>query len=378
MLAARFAGVLLLAMPAAAQTVHFVGVGGNIGSAIAAAAPGDVIEVQAGTYGYLTVPIGVTIRGMGPGPVVVPGATVNCPAPQAAYLIGFEVETLYVNGATCSLEDCTLHQGSASGGAALTAMQANVRLQRCTVGRPGTPYVPFGPTPGLLAMNSLVSAVDSSFRGNDRNNQFSHAGYPGIDLVDSELQGSYLTIQGGDGFVIGAGAPGEALDADATSVVWLTDSIVLGGRATDLPGMPHHGCPVIATAGRLTRTTLDPATCAPGISTTGLGIGLRAPAPFVSGSNCTLEVNGDPFYFVGLWASLGVANVPVPGLLEQGVLLDLATALPFGVVFTDATGFASSTFSMPAGVSYATLWFQAVAEGAPPITLSPSVGGVVR
>ncbi len=49
------------------QTTHLVGPGGfpTIDAAIAAAAPGDIVLVQAGAYGSLAVDKGLVIRGLG-------------------------------------------------------------------------------------------------------------------------------------------------------------------------------------------------------------------------------------------------------------------------------------------------------------------------
>ncbi|MCB9876902.1 MAG: hypothetical protein H6835_04785 [Planctomycetes bacterium] len=71
---AALALVLATALPAVAQAPHLVGPGGfaQIGDAVAAAQPGDLIVVQQGTYLPFDVPIGVRI-------VAPAGATVSPP-----------------------------------------------------------------------------------------------------------------------------------------------------------------------------------------------------------------------------------------------------------------------------------------------------------
>lgn len=60
--------MLLLSPLAISQTIHLVGPNGlaQIDDALAIATAGDVIHVEAGTYGQLSVRTGVTIRALVP------------------------------------------------------------------------------------------------------------------------------------------------------------------------------------------------------------------------------------------------------------------------------------------------------------------------
>jgi hypothetical protein len=367
--------LLAVAAAAAAQTTHVVGPGGfaSVNAALAAASPGDVVLVQPGTYPPFQAAIGVTVRASGSGPVMLLGASsVAAPASQPMHLVDLDLVQLAVTGGLCTLDRCRVRPGSL--GDALFVTNARVHLQACDVGAATPAYVASGA--GMLASAALVTAIDTTFRGRDRSPPFSSAG-PGVWLAGATLHGSGLSIQGGDGIAGVPGAePGVGVHATNTTV-WICDSTIRGGRATDLVGSPPWACPLSASAGRLARCTLLPATCPPAIPTSGPLLGVSRPFPLQSGAPFQLAFRTESSGFVGVFASLAL-GAPVLPVLEQPVALDLATLWPLAVLVADGNGAAAASWTLPPGTTNAALWLQAAAPDPLPLPLSPVAGGVVR
>lgn len=370
---------LSLAAGAAAQTVHLVGPGGfaQIDDALAVASPGDVVHVQGGAYGSFHGTVGVTIRGIG-GAVMVGGATIAVPANEALHLVDLSIGTTVVSAGICTFDRCTITPGSLNG--SLYVSDARVDLHECVVGQSGAPYLaPFGGVPGMIATNAAISAVDTQFRGRDRETTFNAPGGAAILLVASTFHGSRVTADGGDGLSTGSGVPGPALSA-SNATVWLSDSTLNGGRATDLGSAPWR-CPVAVTGtttGRLARCVQDPATCAGGIPTGGPMLGVHRASPLPSGALLQLDFQTEPNGFVGVFASFGLASLTLFEL-EQPIALDLATLFPFAVLAADGSGAASGAWMLPPNVADYAVWFQGAAAPAPvPLQISPVTGGVLR
>ncbi len=369
---------LVLGAAVAAQTTHTVGAGGfaTIAAALAAAAPGDVIVVQPGSYGPFQATFGVTIRGAIPDSVAVDTSNVSCPTGQCIHLVDLAFPALFVDGGTCTLDRCVVGAGGVNPiHAGLAATSTRLRLQQCTLGGVSQPYTPFGTFPALRATSCAVTAIDSTFRGLDGASSFGGPGYPAVLLHDSTLHGSGLSLAGGNASGNGLALPGPALSASGASTFWICDSTLTGGAAASVPSVPA-ACPVEATAGRLARCTLQPA-CPPPVPTNGAMLGAHRVGPLHSGGAFQLDFATEPNGFVGVFATtlLGAAAFVE---LEQPVALDVATVIPLAVLVADGAGLASGSWTLPPGTANLALWLQGVAWGPLPLQLSPAAGGVVR
>jgi len=348
----------------AAQTTHLVGPGGHaqIRDALALAAPGDVIEVQPGTYAHFKVDVGLTIRAQIPGTVSIeydasltppdcqsspqclategptrlappPGQTVHCvglvflPTVTPGFA-GMRHRVVVTSGAA-AFDRCTL---SANGVDALRVDDARVHLQGSSLASVGTGIAGCG----LWADQAVVSAVDCSFAGPPI-----VAGFPGaaVRLRSAQFQGSQLVLTGGTN-VFGPG--GAALDLDASSAAWISDSTLVGGNTT---------CPVNAQggAGRIDRSTLTPASAGCTSLPGGLVIGLESSAPLQNGAPFTVDFRTAPHQPLLVYASLGLGHLPLPGLTDQPVSIDVSSSWFAGALLADATGLASRTWQLPAG-----------------------------
>ncbi len=374
----HLAALVVASTVAVAQTTHIVGPGSfaQIAAALAAAAPGDTILVHPGNYTGFTASVGVTIRAVTSGTVFVTSlTTVNCPAPQRVHLLDLDTGDVYVQNATCTFDGCRVLQTSLNG-PAVYADQAVVFFQGCVVGRNGTPQGAFLSTAsGVYANHATVSAIDTTFRGRDRD-YLNFAASAGVYLTNgSTLHASGCTMRGGDGV---STSPSIAVGLRATnSTAWVTDSTLIGGSAYNLPGMPPTACPTDATTGRLSRCTFIPANCTPVIATNGDGVGVHRTAPWQTNATFTLGVRGPASTFVGVFGSSDVDVFSIP-VLEQPGLLGLATVIPITVLLTDGTGAANVSWAIPGGTAGLSLWLQVVADGQAPLATSAVAGGVVR
>jgi hypothetical protein len=374
----HLAALVVTSTVAVAQTTHIVGPGGHaqITAALAVAAPGDTILVHPGNYTGFTASVGVTIRAVTSGTAFVTSyTTVNCPAPQRVHLLDLDTAELAVQNATCTLDNCRVLQASLSG-PAINASNAIVFLQGCVVGQPGMPVWTLFSAAGLYASNSTISAIDTTFRGRDRD-YLGLLASAGVHLTNgSTLHASHCTMRGGNGVSTNPSSIAVGLRAVA-STAWVTDSTLIGGSAYNLPGSPAFACATDATMGRLSRCTLVPTTCTPTIATNGQGVGVHRTAPWQVNATFTLDVRAPANTFVGVFGSSDVDAFTIP-VLEQPGLLGLATVVPITVLLTDGTGAANVAWSIPAGTAGLSLWLQVVADGNALLQTSPVAGGIVR
>lgn len=364
------ASLSLLATGAMGQTTHTVGAGGfaQINNAIAAASPGDIVLVSPGTWSAFTTNIGVTVRGTGPG-VIVTGATANLPAGQTLHLVDIDFAppfTVTITGGRADIDRCTL---------TCTATSSDVRFQSCTL--TGFTFFSANGKHGLDATNANITAIDSSFAGATGVPRSATPSTYGIRLQGCTFLGSHLVVHGGDGYGGGSSNPKPALLA-TNSTVWISDSTLSGG-VFPIGGTPP--CPVDfqgSTTGRLPRCTLIP-TCASSIPTNGPVLGMHRPSPLQSPGTFSLEFTTNPNGLIGVFFATGMGNVAIPGL-EQPVLLDLATTFHLELLTANASGVASGTWNVPAGLTNQTFFFQAVGTAPAPalLQLSPTAGGVVN
>jgi hypothetical protein len=269
------------------------------------------------------------------------------------HLIGLRIGGMLATG-SATFDDCTFDQGATS----LTVVGGSVQLQSCVLAPPPAGVWILLPT--LQASGSDVTAVDCRIEGVDA------AGFgipaPAIALTSSTFRGSFLTVRGGNG------APtAPAIQADAASHLWLSDSTVNGDPAS---------CPIAASHGRYDRCTVAP-NCS-GIPS-GFVLGVHRLGPPVNGSPLLAEFRTQPNAAVGIVAALSLEKTVWPAL-EQALLLPIATACPLDVLFADSTGLAIGGWPIPSGpaVINSAIWLQAFSGPASPIQASPVIGGVVR
>jgi len=387
---ATFATFLFLAVaagPGVAQTTHLVGPGGfaQIRDALAVAAPGDIVNVQAGTYAHFTASVGVTIRALTIGSVLVeydpafasgctPGVTcgptrIAPPAGQAVHCIGVDfrpntvpfsyAHCVVVTSGTVTFDRCSLRGQNVD---ALSVDGARVHLQTCTLAGVGTG----GPARALAANNAVVTAVRSTFTGS------SSASIPGaaVRLRSSDLQGSQLQLTGGAQLFGGAGA--VALDLDATSTAWISDSTLASGGGSTCPIAVGGG------TGRLDRTVLTPSGACPSLPS-GLVVGTDSVTPLQNGAPFTVDYRTAPNQIVVVFASPSLGYLPLPGITDQAATIDLVNSWTATLLLSDANGFATVTWNMPAGLYVdTTVYVMGAGYTGTTFALSPSLGGVIR
>jgi len=352
----------LLTTATVGQTTHVVGPGGfpQVNAALAVAAPGDVILVQPGAYNGFLSTIGVTVRGTAPGVFLGPN-TATLPAGQTLHLIGVQstaIQPSTITGGNAVFDSCIL--------SGYRVQSCNAHFQSCTVRALNF----LAASPGLTATNSYVTAIDCTFTGasGDWNGPLP---IESIRLQDSTFHGSHLSATGGSHAGLGV-SPTAAIEA-TNSVVWISDSNLTAGTA-----WTGTACAVDAQFGLLSRCVLSP-NCAGAIPTSGPLLGMHRPNPLQSPGPFSLEFTTDPNGLVGVYFATGLGNLAIPGL-EQPLLLEVATTFHLELLVANATGFASGTWNVPAGLTNQTFFFQAVGTAAAPslLQMSPVAGGIVN
>ncbi|MEZ6038246.1 MAG: hypothetical protein R3F29_12250 [Planctomycetota bacterium] len=376
-----------------AQSTLVVGPGGfaQIRDAVAVAAPGDVVVVQPGVYAHFTAQVACTIRAAVPGTVevAVDPAFVSCsgfgcwfagvtvlapPAGTSMNVIGlrFRPDLVTVGGqfvypgvavqhGKVVFEDCAFAvQGSSTLITGLYIDHTTAHLLRCTI--EGSPFASISHT--MRAVGADLTMVDTSVRTSAGSLGGSGAA---LDLDGSRLHGSGITLEG-----IG----GPALRC-ANSTVWLADSSIssqqsascvvqlLGGAAPQLD--------------RCTVTNPPGITCATYPAATFL-LGVQQTQPLQNGVALPLQLTTEANGLVGVIVGFGDGVSNVPGLLDQPLWLDPATAFVAAIAVADPLGHATVPIAIPAGVQFVDrrLALQGIGGAMLPLQLSPRVGGVVR
>jgi hypothetical protein len=387
---------VLLASTALAQTTHLVGPGGfpQIRDALAIAAPGDLVEVQNGTYAHFTVSAGVTIRAPQPGAVTIvydpayapagcgsvpvcvsaEGATrFTVPAGQTAHVVGLRLDgalavlppnpfptvrqRVEVQGGRVTFDGCEFRSWAVQ---ALQITAATVHLQDCVVEGLGSDVG----SHGVRADSSVVTVVGGTFRGSIRGIPGLGPGWPGghaILLTNCEFHGSGLDARGGLGH--GGFANGAGVLATGGST-WVSDSVVEGCVA--VPSGQRHAA----------RNTWMGAPC---VMSTDAVLGVVRPAAIRIGTTFALDYHTDPNASVAIFASPQLAANPGTPF-TPAPHLDLSSLLSGGVVVANGTGLAAVSFAVPNVPAFVgrPLWFQGVAGFAFPLLTSPVAGGVIR
>jgi hypothetical protein len=356
------------------------GAGGlpQIRQALAVAQPGDTIEVRPGTYAQFTAAVGVTIRAVSPGTVlIVPdpayyGPCLLCnheartvlapPVGQSLHVSGLVFTNQSAAGVTTwlevrdgrvTLDECTVYGVGLSPSACVWIVDAHVHLQDCFVSY-GAYASGFA---GIHAVDSVVTAVDTRVQvvGPFTNGHC-------LRLPGTTFQGSRLTLSGiGESCVVAGGAP-----------VWISDSQLSGGG-------PNH-CTVTGAV-ELSRCTLWPPTAGCGVSGNGGSqLGVSRPSALQAGGTFQLDFQTTANGFVLVFAGPELAAESWAPLLVQPSWLQEATSFPVTLLLADAQGAVSVSWPIPAGpgITNQKLWFKGLSGWSFPLQVSPPVGGVVR
>lgn len=350
------------------QTTHLVGPGGfpTIDAAIAAAAPGDIVLVQAGAYGSLAVDKGLVIRGLGAVYVqTLTPLTWHVPAGQV-----LEVQDIHLTGGVTigsgqvALTGCQV-SGQVFGAPtpALRVQNAGVHLVDCIV----TANSGASALPAVEAAQADVTAVGCTFAVS----WFGAAPPAVADLQTSRFAASHCTFQSTQAG--GLDAPG--IRAGTFCQVWLTDSAITTGP--DACALAGSGAMF-----RVERCVLSPTTATScGVLQGGpTQLGIEAATELQNGAPYTLHFTGQPFQWIAVHASTGLATTPLPTFFEQPLQLDLTSFWFVGLYPTDFDGTASVTWNMPVGLFVDTpLWLEAITiEATFPWQVAPVVGGIVQ
>jgi hypothetical protein len=361
-----------------AQTVLTVGPGGfpTIPAALAAAVPGAIVEIAPGVYPAFDCSVGVTLRAISPGTVVVDLAANPFP-PGAGTPMQFAApagQTIHVVGLTFSLpaasftsdwnpqvallsdavmEDCTLTGQQANAkGSLRVGPGAVVHLQNVTTQGP------------MLRVEGLATAVQCSFAGPWVLGFTSSAVW-----LAGRLHASDCSFTGGSSSTQAAGA---GIDVAAAGELFAVDCAVQRGFG------PGAAC-AIAGSGtvRIARVASNSPACLPTAAASGLGV--QRSGPVVRGAPFAVSFRGGPLFPVGVHLSHAVASVPLPFTAQPwGAPLGASFEVAFGL--TDVAGQLPLTFAIPNSPVFVGLpvWLHGWSGWTFPLDVAPPVGGLVR
>jgi hypothetical protein len=348
------AALAALAVALPCQSTWTVGPGAfaDVAAALAVASPGDTIIVMPGGYPPFTMTAGVTIRAAFPRTVMIGsiglGAGGVIPAGQTAQLVSLDLSGVQFSGHV-GIDDCHV-AGPVSFVNATAILQAcTVQLQQTLLGGAA-----------LDAIQSDVTAIDSWFTGTGTIG-FPPFWRPVIALAASRLNGSRLVV------VTAPVVSLPAIEGDATSTMWLSDSVVLANTGA---------CAIAGGSGRHDRCLLSP-TCSS--IPNGFLLGMHRVGPVVSGAVFTIELTAQPGMPIGVFAATTFAAQSF-AVIEQSLLLPATSSFPLAFVVANAQGVVRPSWGVPGGTLFinTTLYLQGIAGFALPLQASPVVGGVVR
>lgn len=339
----------------AAQSVHLVGPGGyaTIQQAVDAAAPDDIVHVQAGTYFSFTVQKSLRIRALGPvtlgTDVMRPGDVfVQAPVGATVDLVGFDIMRMFVTSGRASLDSCTVQNGT-------RVENASLHLQSCLL---------LGGATAMLAIQADVTAVQTGF--------YSRQGLTPGPLID--LDGSRFHASACQTGAASFQMVERYLRATNGSRAWWADG--------SIGWTPAGHCPLQVSADsqvQIARTNYAGAVgCAP--PTTAPLLGVQRSTPLQLGQTFQLEFKTEPSAFVVLFAGPALGTVDFGPLLAQPSWLDDRYSFVVSWLLADAAGSAAASIPIPSGPGFAdlTLWFKGISGFSFPLQVSPPIGGVVR
>ncbi|MCA8950570.1 MAG: right-handed parallel beta-helix repeat-containing protein [Planctomycetes bacterium] len=373
----------------AAQSVLRVGPGqtyADIPPAIAAAAPGDLVLVAAGTYSPFTLDKGITLRADPVGAAVDIGVinqtgAIVCAVPagqhghleQLSCLQAVEVRppqgattagavsfvdldllaTVTVQGAALALHRCVCRGYTVTGHGLVLGGAATVSASQCTI---------FGGSTFFAAAPSGIAA----------------SGTATLSCSDCTIEGGYQ----GSVHTIVAIASGIALTGAAR--VWLVDSTANALQAPFVNafavGIDNQSSQPVT----IERCTVLDSRGNPNVWTgtvqPGLLLGLSTTAPMVRGSTFRLDFRSRPGLPVAAHGAFGLGAPASLPLLVQPEWGFAANSIPLALMIADAQGAAGLPVTLPnvAWLQDLPLWFCGWTEQNLPLQLSPVVGGLVR
>lgn len=401
--------VTVLTTALAAQTVHQVGAGGfaTIQAAIAAAANGDVIVIQAGVHLPFTLNKDLTLTAapgatvdVQPGFTLTPVLTIVQPPARAAIVglrfrnpafIWWANSQVRVLGGTVAFADCAFEShGYGQMLSGLLVQNANVAMQRCLVlggGVNGTVLSGAGDGfDGLEVRHANVAAVDCVFMGGALGwDNVGHGGHA-VFVDDGNVQLTNCIALGGRhaGFFAGY-LPGDGVHIASPSRVWLADCQLRGGDSPVSPGgrgLANLGGLAAVEARSLLVGGAGVPMGAPafGPLTTGPLPGFAVPVPPIEvGTTWTIAFRLAPTTpLLALWSDrLLPATAP---LLAAPAWLPPANLQVAAVGVSDANGLLPLAFPVPntPALVHTSFFVQGIAGTTLPLQSAAPVGGVVR
>ena len=339
---------VVVAVGAPSQTTYLVGPTAipQIRDAIALAAPGDVIEVEPGTYWPFHCKKALTIRAVTPGTVSVgfdaqslaPFETlIAAPGPQEMFLVGIEFlpsqlsfpsptyHSLQVFDGIITLDQCTLR---GAGPSALTVSNAEVHLQDCVVESVSTQ----GTALAVEASFSRLTCASAEFYGGP--SATAGAARHALWLNSSLLHGAGFVARGGSSATEGSTAVQGSLGS-----FWACDAILEGGLGACAFG--GGGAPRYSRCLVIDNGTSCP-TAGPGDEL----LGVQRSGPLQIGQPFTLTFQTAPFDFVVVVANTDLAQQSI-AQLEQPLVVGLTGLVNGGFVVSGAAGVATAQWQTP-------------------------------
>ena len=385
---------LVVALPLTAQSVLRVGPGqtyADIPAAIAAAAPGDLVLIAAGTYSIFKLDKGLTLR---PSPVsaaVMVGvntlsapSVVEVPIGQRAHLEHLDMRQPVVvrdpvvvgpptgvsTAGVVSFTEVTVLGGVRVEGAALA-------MHRCDINGFGGHGVSLAGASTFSASQCTISASSAWFL---------LPAPAGIFAGDtSKVMVSDCTIEGGFiGGVHSIAALGSGITLTGAAKAWCVDSSVLAFQAPlfspAAPGISNQSTQPITIERTSMVGSQGNAGSSVGAVQNSLVLGLAMSQPLVRGSTTQLNFGTRPGLPVIVHGSLGLGAPMIYPSIAQSDWGFQSNSITLGFLVANTQGQASLPISLPNSVwlQDLPLWFCGWSGLSLPVQLSPVVGGLVQ
>lgn len=326
---ATFGAILSSAHGAAAQSTLLVPMGASIDAAIAAANPGDILQLAGGVYAPFGLTKGVTILG----PALIMGAPlrsldVTIPPGAAGRLVDLDIQldqrssasptgSIRVSSGRVVFDECRIVLRDSTATTLITNAEAifvNSSIR----------HMAGSSTPALRIRDADVLAVDSEFFGADTFVVFGAT--PAIEAGGSRgsLQMSRCLAAGGEGSINLTGTASPTQPAIRSTLdTWLVDCRMEGGSDSFFFSIP--GAPAVDLAnGVIARTALAPGTgsvTGPGfvgnVTTSRRMIGVQASGPLTLGASFWLSWTAE------------APGVPIATAIRTDATPTAVVALPF-------------------------------------------------
>jgi hypothetical protein len=377
---------LVCSIPLAAQSTLHTGPGQtfpDIATAIAAAVPGDLVLVHAGTYAPFTLDRGVTIRAEPIGAAVdIYSSTASqnviaaVPAGQHGILqelvLRYPLDVVVPNGASACGVFSMLDVDCVGG---VSVVDAHVMMQDCYVGGGQQDAV------SLQGTSTLV-ATQCDIRGGFSGNVVFTPVYGVIADQQSQVHMSNCMVTGGSrGWVHSTFFGGNGVGMFGSSRGWFVDCTLqayqsgyAGVGLETLSTVP----PVLERVLTKNNAALSPSVV--GTTQNGVLLGLSGNTPLVRGSTLQLEFATRPGFPVIAHVSLQLAAPGSFSVVAQPVWGFAQYSLQFAFAFADGQGHVTVPFTIPNSpwLKDLPLWFCGWSEQNLPVQLSPVLGGLIR